>query len=79
MVERLLWGYWGGGRITLLGVIGVGFVVAEDEVVVIIGVVVVLDVVIFFILDIILELFGRLLFSRVWRKMLFDVVIFLIW
>lgn len=79
MVERLLWGYWGGGRITLLGVIGVGFVVAEDEVVVIIGVIVVLDVVIFFILDIILELFGRLLFSRVWRKMLFDVVIFLIW
>lgn len=79
MVERLLWGYWGGGRITLLGVIGVRFVVAEDEVVVIIGVVVVLDVVIFFILDIILELFGRLLFSRVWRKMLFDVVIFLIW
>lgn len=79
MVERLLWGYWGGGRITLLGVIGVGFVVEEDEVVVIIGVVVVLDVVIFFILDIILELFGRLLFSRVWRKMLFDVVIFLIW
>lgn len=79
MVERLLWGYWGGGRTTLSGAIGVGSIAAEDEVAVITGAVVFPDAATFSTPDTTSEPLGRPLFSRAWRKMSSDVAISSTW